>query len=167
MGGRRSLVGRGFDFSGGVLAVIGSIGLMILVGVTVVDVVWRYGLNDPIFGLLDISTMVSSVVVACAVTWAALKKAHVAIELIEAHFGDKFLRPLARVIDLLTGLLFCTACYALIKKSRCGFECGNITDNLAIVHTPFYWALAFSMGFCGAFSLWNALRPAPTLSEES
>ncbi|WP_342076826.1 TRAP transporter small permease [Yoonia sp. SS1-5] len=167
MQGRRLGVDRFFDGSGGVIAVIGSIGLLGLVFLTVADVVWRYALNDPIFGLIDVSMMVSSAVVACSVTWAALKKAHVTIELIEGHFGVKSLLYLGRIIETLTALLFATACYALIKKSTCGFACGDITDNLAIPHGPFYLALAASMAFCAALSLWRAWRPHPTPVEES
>ena len=37
------------------------------------------------------------------------------------------------------------AAYSLREEARCGFDCGEFTDNLEIVHTPFYWLLAFSM----------------------
>jgi hypothetical protein len=38
------------------------------------------------------------------------------------------------------------ATWALFKKGACGLPCGAITNNLSIVHTPFYYILGVAMG---------------------
>lgn len=155
---RSALPDRLLDLVGRLFGTFGSIGLFVLVGLTVVGVLWRYVLNDPIFGISDISVMVSSVVVACSVAWTAKCDTHVTIELIENHVGKNVLRGIGKVISFASAVVLAIAAYALMKKSVCGFACGDITDNLAISHRPFYWALAASMAFCAVVYLLRSLR---------
>ena len=44
-----------------------GVALAVLVGFTVVAVFWRYALNDPIFGVEDVSTMALTIVVSAAI----------------------------------------------------------------------------------------------------
>ena len=66
----------------GLFAVVGSLGIVILLGVTVVAVFWRYMLNAPIFGIEDISIVTLTLVAAGSVAYGARHGAHVAINLI-------------------------------------------------------------------------------------
>ena len=55
----------------GLFAVVGSLGIVILLGVTVVAVFWRYMLNAPIFGIEDISIVTLTLVAAGSVAYGA------------------------------------------------------------------------------------------------
>ena len=129
-------------------AVIGGLGILVLVGLTVVGVFWRYVLNAAIFGLTDITVLTASVVAACAVAYGALHGAHVAITLIDDHFGPRTLRAVDVVAHVMSAAILALACFALIDKSGCGRLCGDMTDNFAVLHRPFYWVLALSMAVC-------------------
>lgn len=141
----------------GLLAVVGSLAILLLLGITVVGVFWRYGLNDPIFGIEDVSTMALTVVVAAAVAFGARHRAHVGVNVITMVAGRSVTRwtdLLARILG--TGML-AFATYALFKKGQCGFACGAMTNNLAIVHTPFYMMLSLAMGSFAVLMLLHLL----------
>ncbi len=128
-----------------IVAFGGGIALAALMGVTLVAVNWRYVLNDPIFGIEDISTMALTVVVASSVAFGAQRGAHVSVNVI-SYFGG---RSLTRITDvaarLLSFAIVSTAAYALFLKGGCGLACGATTNNLSIVHTPFYYVLALCL----------------------
>jgi TRAP-type C4-dicarboxylate transport system permease small subunit len=86
-----------------------------------------------------------TVVVAASIAWAAVQKGHVSVNIITMAFG----RKTTRVTDVLARTVSCAmmafAGYALFIKGSCGFECGAMTSNLGIIHTPFYYILATAM----------------------
>ena len=130
----------------GLLAIAGGTAVFFLMGVTITAVFARYGLNDPIYGIEDLSRMGLTVVVAGAVAYGAGQGAHVSVNVIGMVAG----RDVTRVTDMLARLLgigivgFAT--WALFKKGACGLPCGDITNNISIVHTPFYYILGIAMG---------------------
>lgn len=131
------------------LVIIGAVGILVMLGVTVVSVFWRYVLSDPIFGLQDVTSMTSAVVVACAVSYGAVTNGHITVNIIPSHFGRKIRRLTDLVARASGAIILGLASYSLIKKGGCGLPCGQITSNLSIGHGPFYMVLAASMAlFC-------------------
>ena len=132
----------------GLLAFAGALGIIVLLGVTVVAVFWRYLLNAPIFGIEDISIVTLTIVAAGSVAYGGRKGAHVSINLLN-YFSS---RRLTRVTDALmrfaTAAISLLAAYALVTKA-CGLEKACITSNLAIEHRPFFYVLAAGMGLYG------------------
>ncbi|MBT8474277.1 MAG: TRAP transporter small permease [Alphaproteobacteria bacterium] len=149
----RPRVQRFFDYFGVFFVVVGSLGILALLSLTVVAVTWRYLLNDPIFGIRDVASMISAVVVACAVPYTAICNSHITINVLHSHFR----RPVRRLTDLvargISAGISATATYALIKKAGCGLACGQITSNLNIPHGPFYLVLAAAMAFLSLYLL--------------
>lgn len=129
----------------GALAVVGGVAIFILMAITVVEVFSRYILNDPIFGIEDVSSMTLTIVVAGAVAFGAHHRAHVSVNVIKMVAG----RTVTRITDVIARALGAAmvgvAAYALWDKGGCGLPCGSITNNLGIVHTPFYYVLAVAM----------------------
>lgn len=127
------------------LAVVGAAATILLVGVTVVAVLFRYVFNDPIFGIDDISTMLLSVVVAGSIAYGGRVGAHVHVDVLDMVGG----RRVTRVTDILVrvfgiAIVGLTA-FALFDQSLCGARCGYFTPNLAIPHLPMYWLVAAAM----------------------
>lgn len=129
----------------GLLAIAGGVALAGLMLETVIAVIWRYILNDPIFGIEDTSTMALTVVVAAAVAYGAHHNSHVGINVIRYFAGRRVTRYTDLVARILLFAIIATAAYALFDKGRCGLPCGAITNNLSIVHTPFYYILGVSL----------------------
>lgn len=129
----------------GLFAIVGALGVTGLMAIILIAVIWRYGINNPIFGIGDMSTLVLSIVAAASVIYGARNNAHISIDLISRFFGRRITRYTDLVMRLLTLAILCLATYALITKA-CGFEKGCLTENLSIAHRPFYYLLAVSMG---------------------
>lgn len=144
---RLGQIQAGFDRLSFVFVIVGASGVMTLMALTVVGVIWRYVLVAPIFGLQDISSMTAAVVAACAVAFGAAQKSHITVNIMPKHFG----RGIRRWTDALArscgAIILGLAAQALIKKGSCGLPCGNVTGNLTIPHAPFYYLLAFGLGF--------------------
>jgi TRAP-type mannitol/chloroaromatic compound transport system permease small subunit len=125
---------------------IGGATVVFLVGLTVVSVIWRYLLNDPIFGVTDISRMCLAVIVMGSLAYGARRGAFVRVDILAVVGGRKVTRYTDIIVRLFSLAILALATYSLREEARCGFECGEFTDNLEIVHTPFYWLLAVAMG---------------------
>ncbi len=125
--------------------IAGGAALLLLLGVTVAEVVARHLLGFSLLGAEDLATMCLTVFVAGAVVCAAREGGHVSVDLIGRFAGGR----LTRATDVLSRLVgtgaAAAASAALFAKGGCGVECGEVTGSLAIVHTPFYYALALSM----------------------
>ena len=128
--------------------------MVFLVGLTVVSVFWRYLLNDPIFGITDLSRMSLAVIVAGALAYGARLGAFVHVDILAVVGGRKVTRYTDILVRLSGIAIVALATFSLREEARCGFECGEFTDNLEIIHTPFYWLMAAAMAR-------RARRPPP------
>lgn len=129
----------------GLLGIMGGLAILALMLVTVAAVVWRYLLNDPIFGIQDLSSMALTVAVAGAIAFGARRGAHISVDVISFIGGRRLTRATDVLARALGAAMVGFASYALFVKGACGLPCGAITNNLSIVHTPFYYALGAAM----------------------
>ena len=130
----------------GLFAILGTIGVCVLLVNILVAVFWRYALNDPIFGIDDISVMVLAVFAGCAVAYGARNNSHVSVDIITRFFGRSATRYTDAVMRLLALGITGLAAFALWTKA-CGFEEACITENLSIEHTWFYYFLGVALCF--------------------
>ena len=135
---------RAIGIAAQALAIVGGLGIVGLVGVTVVAVTWRYGLNDPIFGIEDLSIVTLSIVAGAAVAYGARNNAHIAINVIRFFAGRGLTRYTDPIMRLLTVAILGLATYSLFAKA-CGIEKACITNNFSIEHRWFYYYLGVSM----------------------
>ncbi len=133
----------------GLFAVCGAVAIAVLVAVTVVAVAWRYGLNDPIFGIEDLSVITLTFVAAAAVAYGGRAGAHVSVNVITFFVGRGVTRWTDAVMRLLTVAICGLAVYALFTRA-CGIEKACITGNFSIVHRPYYYVLGVAMALYGA-----------------
>jgi len=140
------LIDRGLGWLARGFAVAGGVALVVLMAVTVVSVFWRYVLNDPIFGIEDISTMTLTIVVACGVAYGAIHGAHISVNVLSMVAGRRATRVTDLLVRGLGAFIVGYAAWGLVEKGSCGLPCGAITSNLGIGHPPFYMVLALAMG---------------------
>ena len=133
------------DRAASLLAVLGGLTAVALVAITVIGVFWRYVLGNPIFGLEDLSRMLLSVVVAGSMAYGARRGAHVYVDILQSVAGRNVTAVTDAIVRLIGAIVVGALVYALWLESLCGFECGEFTDNLEIIHTPFYRLLAAGM----------------------
>ncbi len=146
-------------------SITGGTALLLLLGITVAEVVARYLIGVSLLGAEDLVTMSLTVLVAAAVVCAAQEGGHVSVELAGRFDGGRARRAADAVARLLGAGATAIAALALFVKGSCGLGCGEVTGSLAIVHTPFYYALGVSMA---TYSLLLAARMVgrPAASDE-
>ncbi len=129
----------------GLLAFLGALAIVALVGVTIVAVTWRYLLNDPIFGIEDLSVVTLTIVAGAAVAYGGRHGAHVSVDVIGFVAGRKVTRVTNAIMRLLAVIILALATWALFTKA-CGIEKACITNNFSIEHRPFYYFLGVAIG---------------------
>lgn len=129
----------------GLLAVIGAVSIIGLMLITIAAVTWRYGLNNPIFGIEDLSVVTLTLVAGAAVAYGARHNAHVSVDVISYFFGRRVTRYTDTVMRVLAAAIAGLATYALFGAA-CGIEKACITNNLSIEHRPFYYFLGVALG---------------------
>lgn len=128
----------------GLLAWIGAAGIVALVAITVVAVFWRYALNDPIFGIEDLSIITLTLVAGGAVAFGGRRGAHVSVDVISYSAGRRITRYTDAVMRVLALGILGLATWALFDKA-CGIEKACITGNFSIEHRPYYYFLGVAM----------------------
>ncbi len=139
---------RALHWLSGLLALVGALGVIGLMGITLAAVVWRYFFRAPISGTGDISQMTLIIVAGAAVAYGARHHAHVSVDLI-APLGRRVTRITDLIMRALTLFIIGLSVYALWDKA-CGMERACITSNLSIEHRPFFWYLAVTMAVYAA-----------------
>lgn len=138
------------DRAAGWLAVMGATAVILLVILTVTAVVFRYVLNDPIFGIDDLSQVGLSLVVAGSIAYGGRAGAHVHVDVLHMIGGRRVTRYTDVLVRAIGAFVVGLTAYALIRQGLCGTRCGHFTANLAIPHLPFYLVLAVSMAIYAA-----------------
>ncbi|MDA4844642.1 TRAP transporter small permease [Hoeflea poritis] len=147
----------------GLLAIIGAVSIVGLMLITIAAVTWRYGLNDPIFGIEDLSVVTLTLVAGAAVAYGARHNAHVSVDVISYFFGRRVTRYTDTVMRILAAAIAGLSTYALFGAA-CGIEKACITNNFSIEHRPFYYFLGVTLG---VYTLHLLLRLAIGLSHFS
>ena len=73
-------------FVTGVLTVIAATALILMMFLTAADVAGRFFFNSPISGAMELVEYLMAIIVPFSVAYCALKKSHVAVDLIVDHF---------------------------------------------------------------------------------
>ncbi len=133
------------DRAAALLAALGAATVVFLTAMIVIQVFARYVLGAPIFGAEDIVRMALAVVVAGSIAYGARQGAHVHVDVLEQIAGRRLTRFTDIAVKAGGAAIVAVTSYALWQEGICGFRCGEFTDNLNIVHTPFYNLLALGM----------------------
>jgi TRAP-type C4-dicarboxylate transport system permease small subunit len=129
----------------------------VLAAITLVSVFWRYALNNPIFGIQDISALTLTVFVSGAIIFAAREGSHLTVDLLPNSGGRATRaawRIVAAILSAAAALLVGIAAFA---AALCGADCGMITANLGISYSPFYLIIALAFFTYSMFEFINII----------
>jgi TRAP-type C4-dicarboxylate transport system permease small subunit len=130
---------RGVALWGGGLTLLG------LVGLTVADVVLRYGFNAPLFGARDVAKLLLLAMVALSTAYSARTGGQVAIELFGSFMGPR-MRGASEVCVRAAGIAMLLAlAWRLGVNGASAGRFGEASLALGIPFKAFYWLLAFGM----------------------
>lgn len=138
----------------GLSAAIGALGLMVEIGVILVDVIGR-AFGAPLYGSQDLITMTMVLLVFGGMALCDREGGHIAVDL----FAPRFPPALNRFIDVaaaVTGaLIFAALAWTVIESATFSVMLNLSTNLLKLPKAWFQWAMA---GFCVVTALGMTLR---------
>jgi TRAP-type C4-dicarboxylate transport system permease small subunit len=132
----------------GLSATIGSLGLLVEVGVILVDVIGR-AIGKPLYGSQDLITMTMVILVFGAMALCDRGGGHIAVDLFERYYPDWLNRLIDITSALLGAVIFAALTWAVWESAKLSVMLNLSTNLLYLPKVWFQWAL------CG-FSLLTA-----------
>lgn len=165
MEGRREKTDTAVDRAVRLLAYLGGIALLWLMGLTVVAVVMRYVFNAPILGAQDISELSLVLVVFFALAHCGWTGGHVAVDLIGTVLKPETLRWTDSLVRAISGLLFVYVTWQTVRQGLDALEFGEASNLVEIPHFPFFLVVAFGSAVYALVLFVQAVRVARGLPD--
>jgi len=124
----------------------GGVVLAALMIVIIVDVTGRYLLNWPLFGSLDLSTVLLVLVVACAIGYGGRTGAHVTADMVSTLVGPRFEFYSGVAVKIAATAIVSLWSWRLFVTGNVAGRLGESTQLLNIPFGPVYKALSFGVG---------------------
>lgn len=130
------------------LAVIGAVGLVLIVVALAAGVIMRYVFGAPVFGLNEIVQLLAVVLVMSALPYCTARREHVAVDVFDAMLGrwGRFFGDVTSC--LLAGFVLAFLCQRAVSRALDAHEFGDATNMLRMSIWPFYAILAAGAGLC-------------------
>ncbi|MFL6796111.1 MAG: TRAP transporter small permease [Xanthobacteraceae bacterium] len=150
----------------------GGIVLALLMAVILTDVVGRYAFNHPLFGSLDLATILLVLVVACAIGYGGRTGAHVTADMVTTVAGPTFDWLSGVAVKLLAAGIVAIWAGQLFSTGRVSDRLGETTQLLNIPYGPIYTLLSIGIALYALVLLVEAVvlaihRDVPLLDDES
>ena len=120
------------------LGYIAAVILGIMMMLTVVDVFFRYVLNTPLTGAIEVSELLMVVLVFPALGWIAIERSHIRVDLLVSTWPPRVQLIVEIIILLLTLGTFVIITWQSILESR---QVDMTTSLLSIPEAPFHWVM--------------------------
>ncbi|MFY9686165.1 MAG: TRAP transporter small permease [Pseudolabrys sp.] len=124
----------------------GGVVLAALMTVIIIDVTGRYLLNWPLFGALDLSTVLLVLAVACAIGYGGRTGAHVTADMVTTLVGPKFEFYSGVAVKIVATAMVSVWSWRLFITGNVARRLGESTQLLNIPFEPIYKALSFGAG---------------------
>ncbi|MBI3014259.1 MAG: TRAP transporter small permease subunit [Candidatus Tectomicrobia bacterium] len=140
------------------LGYVAGIILMVLMGMTILDVAGRYLFDDPVPGVFELTQIMMSILVAFGLAYCGTRKGHVGVDI----FFHRFPRPLQRISNLLTGVPSLVLLILIVVQTyQHGLEVESnhtVSGILSIPLYPFIFVTALGMAFYALVILLDLVR---------
>jgi TRAP-type C4-dicarboxylate transport system permease small subunit len=120
------------------LGYIAAVILGFMMILTVVDVFFRYVLNAPLTGAIEMSELLMVVLVFPALGWIAIERSHIRVDLLVSTWPKR----VQFIVEIIT-LLLALGTYAYITWQSIleSMEANMATSLLSIPEAPFHWVM--------------------------
>ena len=147
-------VRRAADGLIGLSAAIGALGLLVEIGVILVDVIGR-AFGAPLYGSLDLVTMTMVLLVFGGMALCDRKGGHIAVDFLTSRLGPRINRVIDILAALIGALIFAALAWTVIESAGFSVMLNLSTNLLNLPKAWFQWAMA---GFCMVTALGMTLR---------
>jgi len=121
-------------------AALGSIGLIFVTLVILIDVIGR-GIQNPLYGSQDLMTMTLVIVIFGGMAICDRQGSHVAVHLLENYFPDALNRAIDILSALLGALIFVALAYTVYESAKISTMLNLSTNLLRLPKAWFQWGL--------------------------
>jgi TRAP-type C4-dicarboxylate transport system permease small subunit len=126
---------------------LGSVALIVLMMVTVVDVFLRYVFNSPVRGSYDIVECMLLIFVFNGMAAAFFGRRNISIDIIDSFIAARAIAVLIRIADALSVLVLLLIFWAMINPAIQIYQYGDVKLDSQI---PIYWMwIAAFLGLTG------------------
>ena len=138
---------------GVVMSYVGVGAVICMALLTGVDIVGRYGFNQPVQGGVELVELLMAVIVACGIAVTTAADDHISVDSLFDKlppFGQKLLRVFAGVIST---FVFAILAWQGVNGGRDAIDSGKATPILQVPISPFQYFLAIGFMVSFLFSL--------------
>jgi TRAP-type transport system small permease protein len=123
------------------MALLGGIVLMLLMGYTVLDVVLRYGFNRPFSGSLEVTEFAMALIVFLGIAYCGFTGGHVAVDILERPLKSPRLRFVPVLLTLASAVLFAAIAWLTAAEALSSMQ--RVSNMVRWPHWPFQLTVAF------------------------
>lgn len=123
------------------LALVAGGILLLLTGITVLDVVMRYVFNAPLASVWEFTEFAMALIVFLAIAYCGWTGGHISIDLLDKVLDRPSLRFLPALIAFTGALLFALIAYRVTLETLATIQ--QVSNMLRWPHYPFRFTVAF------------------------
>lgn len=150
-----------------VLGIAASAILMVLMGLTFVDVVARYVFNRPIRGGFEVTELLLLVLIFAGLPLVSHANEHVTMDFVDRVLGTRARAWLNRMVHALVAALFAFMSWQVIVKAGRISSYGDATDVIRIPYAPFVYFMAAMLGLSAVIHLYKIYDPGTQPGEQA
>ncbi|MBY6091890.1 TRAP transporter small permease [Maritimibacter alkaliphilus] len=140
------------------LAVLCGVILLVMMGLTVVDVIGRYVFNSPLVGATELTELLLAAVVFIGLPAVSLDDEHVTVDLLTSRLPD-WVQPWRKlVLALVTSAVLAVVGWRLWVYGSQIASYNGVTNSLRLPVAPVTWLCALCTFVAVAVTLYVALR---------
>lgn len=136
----------------GVLGVIVAVLLMAMMLITVVDVIGRYGLQQPLPGAYELIELMLAIVIFTALPLVCLRDENITVTILIEHFPSRTRQIHAGVVSLLCAGVLAAVAWRLYAHAAQLASYGDVTMFLRLPRGPIGYTMAV-LSALGAIAL--------------
>jgi TRAP-type C4-dicarboxylate transport system permease small subunit len=130
------------------LAYVGGLILLILMGFTVADVLLRYFFNAPLKSVYEFTEFVMAAVVFLGIAYTGWVGGHIAVDMFSKWLDQPRWRWITAALTFVSAALFALIAYRATLETLATIN--QVSNRLAWPHYPFRFTVAIG---CGLFAL--------------
>jgi len=140
------------------LGVAASVILLIMMGLTFVDVAARYVFNRPLAGAFEVTELLLLVLIFAGLPLVSFSDEHAVMDFIDRILGSRGQRWLERLVQAACAAFMFLLAWLVWRKADRIWAYRDTTDVLRIVYGPFVYFMAITLGLAGLIHLHKVIE---------
>lgn len=132
--------------------------VVVMMILTVIHALGRYGFNTPIPGLVEMSSFMLVLIIFLTIAYTEVEKAHISIGLLVDNLPRRVQAVLDCIMYFLSIVVTAVACWQTISRGLFVKQCEYVSAILHIPHYPFVFIAAFGWALLGMALILRFIR---------